>query len=531
MIEREFNLLDEPWIVVLRKDGSTDKLSLTGALARAADFRCLAGELPTQDAAIMRLLLAVLHTVVSRYAPDGTEAPIASASQALKRWKAIWDAGAFPMEIVQAYLNRWHDRFWLFDAERPFFQVPHIGKATEYTAAKLNGELNESENKIRLFSQRCGQEKNTLEIDEAVRWLVCLNAYDDCATKPTPKLGWMGMLGLIFANGENLFKTLMLNLILLKDGNELWESEKPAWEQKDVKYDVCTMIPMPDNLSELYTLQSRRILFKRNGEKVESYLVLGGDFFQKDNAFAEQMTVWRNAAKNDKVEPLYHPRRHDPSRQIWRDFGSLVAQKQGGHRPGVVSWIARLKREGILKEKLVKFATVSVMYQGVFKSSIDDVFSDTLSFSAEILTEKGERWIPLVLAEIETSDKFVSQLAYLAQRIAKAAGDSDGLFERNAAKEMAYYRLDMPFREWLEGIDAENDEQAQVAERWWNTAQPIIRSVGKELIAAAGPQALTGRTLIENKKEIRYCAPEAYNYFLYCTASREALATGGKKNG
>lgn len=75
MNEREFNLLDEPWIIVLNFDGSTEKVSLIDALARAAEFSGLAGELPTQDAAILRLLLAVLHRVIAGYGPndDGSE--------------------------------------------------------------------------------------------------------------------------------------------------------------------------------------------------------------------------------------------------------------------------------------------------------------------------------------------------------------------------------------------------------------------------------------------------------------------------
>ena len=57
MAEREFNLLDEPWIVALKPNGTTEKVSLVDALDRAGEFRGLAGELPTQDAAVLRLSL------------------------------------------------------------------------------------------------------------------------------------------------------------------------------------------------------------------------------------------------------------------------------------------------------------------------------------------------------------------------------------------------------------------------------------------------------------------------------------------
>ncbi len=546
MAEREFNLLDEPWIVALKPNGTTEKVSLVDALDRAGEFRGLAGELPTQDAAVLRLLLAVLHTVISRYDCDGEEAPLESPSQAVRRWKQIWAAKNFPMEVVRAYLAQYHDRFWLFDPERPFYQVPGIGKGTSYSAAKLNGELSESNNKLRLFPQRSGREKAALSYDEAARWLLHVNAFDDTSgkktdpqIKETPGAGWLGKLGVVMAEGDTLFETLMLNLILLQDGeSKLWEEEEcPIWERESVDRRERVRIEMPGNLSGLYTLQSRRIELKREGGKVVGYTLLGGEFFEKDNAFAEQMTLWHNSAKNDKSAPLHQPRRHAPARQLWRDFAPLVSQREGSRRPGVVSWISCLARRGALPTGLIRFRTVSVKYADK-DFFIDDVFSDSMAFSGAMLTETGEAWIAKVIEQIETADALVSQLASLAQGIAKALGDADGVDARNAARETAYFRLDLPFREWLEGIDAETDDQAEAAARWWKTAQGIIRSIGREMVAAAGPKALVGRTEQEKDKQGKetgkkrvYCAPNAYNYFLYRTASRQALTTGGKQNG
>ena len=66
MSEIEFNLLDEPWIKVMTEDCTAQEISLTQALWEGHHYRRLAGELPTQDVAILRLLLAVLHTVFYR---------------------------------------------------------------------------------------------------------------------------------------------------------------------------------------------------------------------------------------------------------------------------------------------------------------------------------------------------------------------------------------------------------------------------------------------------------------------------------
>lgn len=61
----EFNLLDEPWIRVLKKDCSEQEVSITEALIHAHEYLDLSGDMPEQDMAVLRLLLAVLHTVFS----------------------------------------------------------------------------------------------------------------------------------------------------------------------------------------------------------------------------------------------------------------------------------------------------------------------------------------------------------------------------------------------------------------------------------------------------------------------------------
>ena len=136
---------------------------------------------------------------------------------------------------------------------------------------------------------------------------------------------------------------------------------------------------MPQSLSELYTLQSRRIELVREQDKVIGYILIGGDFFTKDNAFIEQMTLWRNASKNEKSGMLFQPKRHDPSKQIWRDFAAIASQS-GGRMPGVVMWTARLIRDGILPQGLVRFKTVSAKYADK-DFFIDDIFSDSMAFS------------------------------------------------------------------------------------------------------------------------------------------------------
>lgn len=86
MKEIEFNLLTEPWIRVRLRDNTVREVSLTEALVSAQDYVDLAGEMPTQNAAVLRLLLAVLFTVFSRVDAKGKPQPLAQSDDALERW-------------------------------------------------------------------------------------------------------------------------------------------------------------------------------------------------------------------------------------------------------------------------------------------------------------------------------------------------------------------------------------------------------------------------------------------------------------
>lgn len=335
MQEIEFNLLTEPWVRVRLPDNTVQEVSLTDALVHAQEYMDLAGEMPTQDAAMLRLLLAVLFTAFSRVNEVGEPEPLEDEEAALERWGALWELKRFPEQPIRDYLEQWKDRFWLFHPERPFWQVPEAAIGTEYGAAKLNGEMSESSNKIRLFPLYAGAGKTEMTYAQAVRWLLSVNGYDDTSAKPKGKglpsvgAGWLGKIGYIQASGENLFETLMLNLTLLKDGTECWGENKPCWELDAPKSAERTEILQPDNPAQLLTLQSRRLLLHRENGKVDGFSLLGGDFFPRESAFVEQMTIWRNATTKKNEPPVFVPCRHDAAKAVLAGVSVCVLQGRG----------------------------------------------------------------------------------------------------------------------------------------------------------------------------------------------------------
>ena len=543
MNDKEFNLLDEKWILVRRNDCSVEEVSLTDAILRSHEYVELAGELPTQDVSILRLMLALLHTVFSRYSPDGEKKPLERPQDALRRWSELWHAGIFPEKPVREYLESVHERFWLFHPERPFYQTMAAKAGTEYTASKLNGAVSESSNKVRLFSGCSGRQKSELSSPEAARWLLYVNNYDDTSAKPkgknlpSPGAGWLGKLGLITVRGNNLFEILMYNLILLNPTDwSLWEAEKPVWELDTPRGTERTEIAAPDNLSELYTLQSRRLYLVRAVEKVTGYTLLGGDFFDKVDAFIEPMTIWSAIKGSERTKTQFQPRRHDSSVQMWREFSATFAASDMAHIPGIVLWIEYLRKSRLIdRQRFIRFSIAAVQY-GDKDFFVNDLFSDSITFHTDLLTELGRRWQTMITNEISNCDELAKAVSTLARRLELAAGSSDDTAGKRAsvgyAREQFYYEIDVPFREWLASIDPSwdkcSDEESEALKSWHDTAKMIAAAIGKELVESAGTAAIVGRMGKDEKGNDRYySAADAYRAFRHRINS--IYFTGGEQ--
>ena len=56
-----YNLLEEDWIPVLRKDGTPTRVGINKALTQAGEIRQIAASNPMDRVAILRFLLALLY--------------------------------------------------------------------------------------------------------------------------------------------------------------------------------------------------------------------------------------------------------------------------------------------------------------------------------------------------------------------------------------------------------------------------------------------------------------------------------------
>ena len=544
-----YNLLDEKWIQVASKD-TVEKVSIKELFAGAAKYKELAGDMKTQDFAVMRVMLAILHTVFSRFDSNGDpyeffevdkesflqigeleEIDLEDYEDALyQTWIDIWNAKEFP-KVVYEYLEKWRERFFLYDDKYPFFQVTKeviekdAAGGGEFYGKNINRLVSESNNKQAYFSPKDESYKEYIADDELARWLITLQGYigtsdkKKVGTAKTYSKGWLYDLGGVYLQGNNVFETLMLNFAIARnENNNLLKMQKPCWEAETMEKNIESYFHNRiDNIASLYTAWCREIFIDPNRTKEDKFACFIAKLpeIEHSDAFLEPMTVWRY---NDTGEykDKYRPRKHDANKSMWRNFGLLTGVGEGIRKPGVIEWLNKLgdisesEELGFNKENITLCA-VCMLDDGNATSwaPIDEV-EDTLNLKERVLVDTGDNgWIVRINKTItDTIDiiervlkRFITDL--LEIRNMDKSGDSKYV-------EQFYFRIDLSFRKWIESLDIDNDKDIKEIE-WRNVLKKAMKEYVDELVSNAGLRDYKGIGKGSGVKNIA----TIYNSFLY----------------
>lgn len=267
-----FDLTREGWIPCLDKEGRplNQQLGLRDIFEQAHHLADLNGDNPLVDAALYRLLLAILHRNF-----QNTET---------KRWSELWEAQYFDMHTLNAYFDEWQDqkeRFYLFHPTHPFYQSTNAyGKDGNFDkgVAKLVKEVAMGDDST-LFSHNIYldeiEEGNLcLDLPTTTRMLVTTQSYKVPEKGAGPQGGEKNSTyttaplvdGIVFfIKGENLFETLMLNLLEILDEDPFLQttSDKVVWERQDAferRVYQTNKSTIPDGYLDYLTWQNCRVL-------------------------------------------------------------------------------------------------------------------------------------------------------------------------------------------------------------------------------------------------------------------------------
>lgn len=560
----KFNLLDEPWVYVTFGDGKRQMLSLQECFSHACEIRRLSFGQDAVSFAVLRVMVAIMQRTlyVASAANRGWNAPT---------WKHAYESPQETLGLVDQYLEVWRDRFFLFDSERPFFQHPTVHKA-DNTYFKIDKFLSDVPDNKQLFTMRIGAGTENLSYPDAAAQLIHLQAFAPSGTlsgavgdervkqgKGYPiGTGWVGAQGGVYVEGKNLFSTLMLNTLAIgQPGQESEEAQAagiittnpeldlPVWEREEQPVGQRAEI-YPQGLADMLTWQSRRVRLIDGGNSVIGLVLCQGDRLgeKETSAFAnaqirEPMGAWRFSEPQTKQNKrvTYMPRKHDPSRALWRGLTSLLpefpgkpvtyknTQVEASLPPAVVRWVGWLLSNAYLPESAT-YRLCSCGYEyGDRESSFEEAISDYLAVPPRLLTGKDQKSLYLVKTGMELLDELASAIASLAGNLQRSIGAEDTSLATRTTRERFYSEIDSQFRVWLLGVGSANYELDSL----WEAGYGIAKKLESELLVAAPDEAMKGRI----KNGTVFDLPNCVKWFairLYKTKSKVSAFNESKEN-
>lgn len=509
---KDLNLATDPWIKVFTNNSETKTVSMIDFFENAQNYHGLAGEMPTQDVITFRFLLAVLTTVHSRVNGKGTpynwihlddkfqvkkvEKSDSITEDFLNTWKELFSAGRFSKAVAN-YLVANKEKFdfsKLYQVDEKTFndlakKKISIGKAKSTVDIKqINRTISESNNSPSIFSPKTNLNKDKLEIDELARWIIMYQniagVTDKNKVTSSTSAGWYYKLNPIFVTQNNLFKTLMFNLVLdtYEDG---YRVEQPVWEFDSTKEYVEFLISNPDitkqSRSMIYTLGARMLHINWDGENPVIFTA-GLPQFENTNAFNDPMSIF---VKKDDDEVSIPVALKDMERDLWLDLDKIIYKSD--HKPGVIEWISNLALAGAIDPSAkITLRRVNLISSGKPTSQLPEVqYDKTISFTVKDIVNSDS------IKRIKEVAEISRELANLYWRFTKDIADLRGLSNSSLIATRQKYdfahKLSAVFDLWV------RSDESLTVNTWKNQVRPIFEEEGERLLEQASPRDIKGK--------------------------------------
>lgn len=329
-----YNLIDEQWIPMVLPDGKPARVGLKKCLLEAHTIKELYHDSPLVQTAVLRLLLAIVYRL---FAPANKN-----------EWKALWTAGCFDGAKLNDYFDNWHERFYLFHPQYPFFQRAAaegqpvvINKLVRHRAAGNNPVY---------FDHSNDKEPRALSASESALHLTAMMAFsllDGAGYSPSRLNNGIAC----YLTGKNLFQTLTLNTLIttmLPGPVVSTGADAPQWEQEPVSEKRSTLKGYLDYLT--YPLRSVKLIpVEKSGQFFVEYMFFSaGEKLPED--ILDPFLKYKNDEKKGHLRVLI-----SAEKQLWRDYYTLTSlTDQTNERPPLnLIQAAQLKEDGVLGENEV----------------------------------------------------------------------------------------------------------------------------------------------------------------------------------
>lgn len=575
-----YNLITEPWIKVLdSKTNSEHMVSIKELLQNASDYRQLAGEMHAQDLAILRLLEAILTTVYTRVDQTGQKydwitlddkmhlqsfknpKALKIKKALLKTWSTLYDKGGFS-EAVFEYLDKNREAFDFF-GDRPFYQVtaeqydsfvPDNKKIAKGSGTvdlmQINRLISQSGNSVAIFAPKSANRKNKLTLDELVRWVITYQNFtgvtDKTKVKAKKKMsnsrGWLYTLNPVYAQGKNLFETLMLNLLLFNPSNPAYTQQRPVWEEDLGEYVKRRLSQVkPDNFAETYTVWSR-LLHIEWQDGTPTIFSAGLPAFDSANAYyIEPMSTWRM----NKKDGNYYPATRQLSSigiAMWRNFGQYInvertsdsSVQEETEEPLIVAWLNYLKtKHELLNQQMINLHTSGIISNGGATSLMPAAeFDDNLRIEADVLFDESEdrnnAWPQRIEGMVDLNQEVGRKYYGFLMEVGRIRFGSQGAADFAGRKSQTFYdNLNEPFENWLSNLSG-GDNRDEQQKLWEKQLKQIALRTLDDFLEIIAPRDISG---IKADKSQSGTKSTESNIFIAANKYRAGINKALNKNG
>jgi CRISPR system Cascade subunit CasA len=300
-----YNLIDEKWIPVQLLNGNRLELGIHDTLLRSNEIAAIEDPSPLVVAALHRFLLAVLYRAL--------EGP-----SDIEQAKVFFKEG-MPSGKITSYLEKWRDRFWLFDKKHPFGQNPHVPEDKIEPWTKLTAEYNATTNKV-LFDHTDTKNSGARKPNECARWLLSTMSFSISGGRgyyPSPSPNAMMCIPI----GRNFHETLCYNLVPYPN-RDVMRGDSALWERgpKKLPLEKSKQKQKASGYADLYTWQSRMVFLEELASgSVTVMRFMAGQGFDNTSNISDPMQPYRIDGTKGKL-----PVQFREDRGTWRDFDSLL---------------------------------------------------------------------------------------------------------------------------------------------------------------------------------------------------------------
>jgi CRISPR system Cascade subunit CasA len=519
-----FNVIDEPWLPVRQANGSIKEVGLREALTKAYEFQGLADARPLGPPTQLRLLVALAQRI---FAPeDATD------------WKALWQKGHFDTDKIDTYFAKWQDRFDLFHPETPFLQVggdftigntnPIAKLAHELDPAGYNTLFSHSDApvvpmtpaesaRVLLLGQACalggGISGNPVWGEKTV-------------VRPNFSHAALATGATLTFEGENLFKTILLNLV-----PDYKEGDMPVWERDlTVAYFDRTS---PDGPLDRLTNLSRMI--RLIPETVDGVTKISRCYYTQGRTLSEGQDTMVSYRTDPKLG--FQSYKVSAERASWRDLHALLSfSGADGSRDDLRAGVLRFVGDRVAEEFLsLPNSTINLHVAGVAADKAKVLLwrSDAVNLPATFLSD--EKRVVELMGCMEDAKEVASEvgrrtrslcwhfLAPVKDQMAPDTKDVNALADQLDARQGYWAGLEMGFPELLKRLaqmpDIEPTTVALVSD-WW--LQECRKQAKKSLEASQ-------KRLGETPRAWRALASSSANFTAFTPSDTSKTKAEGKK--